>query len=684
VTESATVGVLFCDLVGSTARRTRAGDDEADVFRHRFFAALRAAIAETQGEESSNLGDGLMVVFRGSVVLAVDCAVRMHQNVEALDPEDPATLRVGISAGEVANEGSEWFGTPVIQAARLCAAAGSQQTLATEVVAHLVGSRGGHEFRPVGVLPLKGLTPTPTVALVREDATGEVSTVAPIEAASHPRRPGRRGRRALAVGALVVAVAAALVLTTRGSGTSSAGSVPVPHGYTPRLVTTSCHNPDVTAVRHASCGWLIVPQDRSQPQGRQVRLLIEQVPPLEPVGAGSVPTIDLCGCDPVNTSPVREHAELILLPQRGSAGNSPALDCPAVDRLMEASLALPSTDAASQTAIAAATRACRSHLLARGIDPADYNYDAQADDVLDLMSVLGLHQVDLVASYGFMHVAFGLLYREPNVVRSVTTEQPEPPGLSASSDPVTEFANAFGRLVDQCNSSPTCHTAYPDLAAIYRDDFAALQANPVPLPAGASGTGSPPVLFDGTRLGVAGYEGLQQPATYGLVPAALADRSWNLAAGVVVASVNQVLWGTTLSYECSYDQYTLSNAENLAAQSLPAFAAPYVTSSIPFCKDWDVPKLPAFYFNDVPSPVPTFIVAGGMSPLGAANWPMQIERSLPNTSVVTFSTLGGGILDDPPPCLDRLRRQFLNDPAAPLDTAACAQTSPAIQFTANP
>src|SRR5215831_10010731 len=117
---TATLTVLFCDLAGSTARQARIGDDAADEFRARFFAALRDAIARTGGHEIKNVGDGLMVAFRHSAVDAVACAVEMNENVEALEPDDPAHLYVGISAGEAAQEHGDLFGTPVVEAARLC------------------------------------------------------------------------------------------------------------------------------------------------------------------------------------------------------------------------------------------------------------------------------------------------------------------------------------------------------------------------------------------------------------------------------------------------------------------------------------------------------------------------------------------------------------------------------------
>src|SRR6476620_11404178 len=116
---TATVAVLFCDLVGSTERQSRIGDEAADELRGEFFAALERSARASSGDLIKNTGDGAMVVFRESTVDAVACATAMHENVERLQADPPLRIRVGISAGEVASDAGDWFGTPVVEAARL-------------------------------------------------------------------------------------------------------------------------------------------------------------------------------------------------------------------------------------------------------------------------------------------------------------------------------------------------------------------------------------------------------------------------------------------------------------------------------------------------------------------------------------------------------------------------------------
>ena len=71
--------------------------------------------------------------------------------------ERPLGIRVGVSTGEATKEADDYFGDPVIEAARLCAKAGSGQILVTELVRATAGRRSNHAFTSLGELELKGL-----------------------------------------------------------------------------------------------------------------------------------------------------------------------------------------------------------------------------------------------------------------------------------------------------------------------------------------------------------------------------------------------------------------------------------------------------------------------------------------------------------------------------------------------
>ncbi len=161
---SRVVTIVFTDLVGSTELAASMDAANSDALRRRHFELLDDATRSSGGEVIKNLGDGVMAAF-DSAAAAVTAAVAMQQAVYGENRRDggPAlAIRVGLSAGEATNDDGDWFGHPVVEAARLCAVAEGGQVLATDVVRALVGGRAGHEFRSLGERDLKGL-PAPVV-----------------------------------------------------------------------------------------------------------------------------------------------------------------------------------------------------------------------------------------------------------------------------------------------------------------------------------------------------------------------------------------------------------------------------------------------------------------------------------------------------------------------------------------
>jgi class 3 adenylate cyclase/tetratricopeptide (TPR) repeat protein len=169
-----TATFLFTDLVGSTALSQRLGHEQATDLRQVHFGLLRTAAGSAGGVEVKNLGDGLMLMFT-SPSRSLSCAVAIQQAVERHNrrSSEPLAVRIGIAAGEAVEEDGDYFGDPVVEAARLCAAAAGGQILATDTLRALVGRHANQELRPVGDLELKGLSePVPTVEVVWEPEIG--------------------------------------------------------------------------------------------------------------------------------------------------------------------------------------------------------------------------------------------------------------------------------------------------------------------------------------------------------------------------------------------------------------------------------------------------------------------------------------------------------------------------------
>lgn len=169
-----TTTLVFTDLVGSTELANRIGPGPADALRREHFELLSDAAVTARGRQVKNLGDGLMLSFP-SVNGALDAAVAMQRAIETRNRSADVRfqVRIGVALGEVTAEDGDYFGEPVVQAARLCAMAEGGQILVTDLVRLMAGSTTEHELSSLGALELKGLPdPVVTHEVVWSPATG--------------------------------------------------------------------------------------------------------------------------------------------------------------------------------------------------------------------------------------------------------------------------------------------------------------------------------------------------------------------------------------------------------------------------------------------------------------------------------------------------------------------------------
>jgi class 3 adenylate cyclase len=107
--ERKVVTVLFCDLVGFTARSDRADPEDVGAMLRPFHARLRGEIERVGGTLDKLIGDAVMAVFGVPAVhendpeRAVRCALRMLDAIAELNQAHPTlelAVRIGVNTGE--------------------------------------------------------------------------------------------------------------------------------------------------------------------------------------------------------------------------------------------------------------------------------------------------------------------------------------------------------------------------------------------------------------------------------------------------------------------------------------------------------------------------------------------------------------------------------------------------------
>ena len=143
--------VLFTDIVGSAELAAQLGDVGWGELVERHHAIVRGLLARYRGVEVDTAGDGFFTTFDGPA-RAARCATAIVEAVRPLGIE----VRAGVHTGEVETIDGKAGGLAVVMAARIAAAAGASEVLASRTVKDLtVGS--GLTFVDAGEHGLKGV-----------------------------------------------------------------------------------------------------------------------------------------------------------------------------------------------------------------------------------------------------------------------------------------------------------------------------------------------------------------------------------------------------------------------------------------------------------------------------------------------------------------------------------------------
>jgi adenylate cyclase len=126
---SVTHTFLFTDLVGFTALTEAEGDERGADVAVEFCERVRPLLSDHKAEEVKSIGDAMML--RGDdPALGIQLGLRIVHELERVDGFPP--VRVGVHTGPAVARNDDWYGNTVNVAARLCAAAGGGEVLASE------------------------------------------------------------------------------------------------------------------------------------------------------------------------------------------------------------------------------------------------------------------------------------------------------------------------------------------------------------------------------------------------------------------------------------------------------------------------------------------------------------------------------------------------------------------------
>ena len=464
----------------------------------------------------------------------------------------------------------------------------------------------------------------------------------------------------------------------------------------------------------ASCGYLVVFENRSRPEGRTIRLMVANFP-ARSLEKRADPVVYLAG-GPGDIAPLEANAfiaadfirdrDILVVSQRGTMFSEPALTCAAADSFARELLGLRFYSEATKRAHLAATEACRRDLAATGSDLSAYNSTENAADFADLRRVLGLTTWNVYGtSYGG-YLAQTLMRDHPEGIRSVVLDSVLPTNYTIPGNWWITRA-AFDNLFQACAAETACNAAHPHLEKTFIDLVNKFEVEPLTTIVDDAITGEDlKVVLDGGAL----VDWLRNQNYAVPLLRAAPDLIGGLAAGRPEAinaiakdrvsrvpppgpGVPALGYGLSYGVTCRED-YPFATPEDLAAagrEAFPEYPATvqregvggwaYVNED---CRDvWKVPAAPTAMRQPVATGIPTLLISGSFDTLTSLAGAKAAAANLSSATIISIPGVGH-VVAPASPCAQAVIVSFLADPHAPDTSCIGALKPPSFTSRASP
>lgn len=502
------------------------------------------------------------------------------------------------------------------------------------------------------------------------------------------------------------------------------GHVPSGAADGPEFVVVSCPEGVFPSHVEVDCGFVRVPEDRSDRRSRTIEVHAAVVrasgdhPEPDPIvlldGGPSFGAISdfALGAYLADSSMVDDR-DLILVDTRGTGISEPRLGCPELDEAEVRSFySEPFVNSDAHRIARVALRACWDRLVAEGVDPAAYTSAESAADLDALRRALGVDQWNLLAlsADGVLGETYLRLF--PDGIRSAVFDSAMSSHMTYPMDFDRGRVELLEKVFAECRANQACRARYPGIRSLFYEWVDRLQADPVIVT--LADFRPEPVRLEVDGIGLLTdapfmiYPG--DPFTPSSVILDSLDYIWRVTHGEIQQVYEELLGtgplenghlddffaqGKTLSYVC-HDLVGFTSHGRLvqAAHDIPPYAPRYLHEHydlalgfwIPVspagCDVWDVGRAPGWQNQPVRSDIPTLVLAGeydvGVPPYIVRQIDDRLSRAtyveLPASAHLQLAVFTTGH-----ECAREITAGFLADPLATVDLSCVAEV-PRVDF----
>ncbi|RIK38493.1 MAG: hypothetical protein DCC55_20950 [Chloroflexi bacterium] len=470
----------------------------------------------------------------------------------------------------------------------------------------------------------------------------------------------------------------------------------------PRFESSECKYP-ILADANAECGYLVVREDRSNPDSPPIRVHVikfrsaSEIPAPDPIivipggpGASGPFYAFLWSALPVGDV-MRAERDVYIVQPRGAMHSEPAFYCPEMETDWMKMVDMSFAEVMAWNADA--YRACHDRLVAQGVNFSAYNSVEIAGDVADLRTALGFDEMNVYGvSYG---TTPGLLLMRlyPEGVRSVILDSISPPDVNWVNGKLEYVVGAVDAIFGACAADPNCDAAYPDLETVFTEVLERLRTAPAQVAVTDEAGQTVDVTVDDLRFvhfvadsifaggGFATLPATVYAAHHGDLQAPAEAWVEFLAGEHGPVTADSGAWAKGMTYANSCLQYggaadmatTTALYDQVDANpSLRDWAVTYFLNEwlLP-CEYWNVtPGDPDINTEPVESDLPVLMLAGMFDPETPPALSSTTAERLPSSFYYELPSGHGLILTE---CALDLIAQFLADPTQAPDSTCIGE-----------
>ena len=393
----------------------------------------------------------------------------------------------------------------------------------------------------------------------------------------------------------------------------------------------------------AHCGALRVPEDRSNPSGRQIELHVAVIPAIkrEPEPDPLFLLAGGPGQSAIETFPaiislmtrIHQDRDIVLVDQRGTGKSNPLRCLAPEDEMLNEQEALDKL------------KSCPKNLNA---DLRFYNTEIAMTDLDEVRSALGYETINLYgASYG-TRAALTYLRMFPEHVRTVTLDAVVDPGFIMFQDAARDGQAALDHFFTRCDADLACSTTFPGLRSEFNGLLARVEESPpeitIPHP-----LTNEPLDLTVTRQLILNliFNTLYVPDLVATLPlsihAAYADENFIPLISQAYLVEAGLYDGMFYAVTCTEDAPFISNGKVIDHSNQSIFGD-HMVYFVEVCAEWPRGQISLEFREPVTSDIPVLVLSGEADPITPPSHADAVAESLTNETHLIFAGMGHGNL----------------------------------------